>query len=169
MAEKHFILSGKGVKMKVDLKFPLEDVLNSGTIATVGQTIKNKMLAFMGVGVSPVTGKKFEKYKNPDKYPKNVRNAYPDKRTTPVNLKLSGKLWESLGWKKKGERSFEFGMINADDKVKTYGAVHNKDDMGRPDIPERKFLPTKAGEEFNRTIMLELKRIIVDRLKKLGF
>jgi hypothetical protein len=58
-----------------------------------------------------------------------------------------------------------FGITDPD--VSIYAAVHNKDDSGRPDIPERRFLPTRKGETFNRSIMLEIKRLIVSRLQKL--
>ncbi len=157
----------KGGKVSVDISFSRSDILDGGTVSKLGEAIQEESVRMMNSGISPVTGKKFEKYKDPDKYPKNVRKHIPDKRNTPVNLKLSGNLHESFGWKRSGPFGFIFGLLNPKGKADKYGKVHNKDDLGRPDIPERKFLPTKPGETFNRTIMLKIQRLIVERIKKL--
>lgn len=160
-------IKAKGVTLSVDIGFPIDEILDKGTVASIGQSMKNQSIKFMSLGISPVGGRKFDKYKNVEKYPKNVRKTFRDKKNSPVNLKLSGALHNALSWVQKNKRTITFGLLKADNKVKTYGAVHNRDDRGRPDIPERKFLPTKRGETFNRSIALEIKRLIVKRIKQL--
>lgn len=154
-------------KITVQLDFPTEEILNSQTVNELGQAIQEESIRFMEAGVSPVDGRKFERYKNTEKYPKNVRKSFPDKKNTPVNLKLSGNLYDSFGWKKHSDKSFIFGLLNPKGDADVYGAVHNRDDTGRSDIPERRFLPTRVGELFNKSIMLEIRRIIVDRIARL--
>jgi hypothetical protein len=157
----------KNVSISLKLDFGTEKIFDQSFVAKMGQMLETQSIKFMSKGISPVTGQKFARYKNPDKYPKNVRKTNPDKKNTPVNLKLSGDLYNSYGSKKEGKLSMKFGLLNPKGKVGTYAPVHNRDDRGRPDIPERKFLPTKAGELFNRTIMLEIKRLIVERIKSI--
>lgn len=167
MPKKKLKIKKRGVSISIDIDIPIEKILDQSTVDALGRKITSDSIKFMESGVSPVNGKRFAQYKDPNKYPKNIKKKYPNKSKTPVNLKLSGKLYESFGWRKISDTIFNFGLLNADAKVLTYAAVHNKDDTGRSDIPERKFLPTKRGEEFNRSIMLEIKRIIVNRISKL--
>lgn len=156
---------GKNYTVKVDLNFPTEMILDAGTVNAAGLMLIRKSIEFMSKGASPVDGKRFEKYKDVEKYPKNVRKSYPDKKNTPVNLRLTGNLYESFGFKKSSSKGFLFGILNPKGNVLDYASVHNEGK--RSDIPQRKYLPTGKGETFNKTIMLELRRVIVDRIKAL--
>jgi hypothetical protein len=160
-------IKSKNVVVKIDLNVPTEKILDTRTVNILGNTMIKKIKQFLMSGTSPVTGKKFQLYKNPEKYPKNVRKDYPSKKNTPVNLKLSGNLYESFGFIKKSAMVLTFGLLQPKGKVDIYGAVHNRDDTRRPDIPERKFLPTKPGETFNKTILLDIRRVIVERIRQI--
>lgn len=167
MPSKNSLKKFPGGKIQVKLDFPTENILTSAVVKDLETTIRDESISFMEAGISPVNGRKFELYKNTDKYPKNVQKTFPDKKNTPVNLKLTGNLYDSFAAKKSGDKSFVFGLLSPKGNADVYGAVHNKDDTGRPDIPERRFLPTRPGEEFNKSIMLEIRRIIVDRIARL--
>lgn len=167
MPGKKSKFKSNNVTIRVDLNMPIEKILDGATVTNLGGAILKESLKFMESGISPVTGKRFVKYKNTAKYPEKIRKIFPEKRNTPVNLKLTGDLYDSFGWSKKSQKVLTYGLLRPKGKAGIYGPVHNRDDEGRPDIPERKFLPSKRGERFNRTIMLEIKRIIVERLQRL--
>jgi hypothetical protein len=164
MAKLRSTNRAKGVTIKVDLDFPTDQILDGPTVDEIGETIKDMSIKFMEAGVSPVDGKKFEKYKDTEKYPKNVRKHYPDKKNSPVNLKLSGNLYESLNWIKSGATTLTFGLLKPKGKADIYGEVHNE---GLNGVAERKFLPTAPKETFNRTILLEIQRLIAERISKI--
>lgn len=154
----------KNSTVKVDLNFPTQAVLTGPNVVIVGQVLRSMVLDFMSKGISPVTGRKFTAYKNPDNYPRKIAKKYPGKQVTPVNLKLNGNLWDSIEYKSGRNGSVVFGIFSPEAfGVGDYVLVHNEGT--RPDIAQRKFLPSSEGEIFNRQIMLELKRRIVNIIK----
>lgn len=85
----------KMVKITKELEDELEDLfdlrkLTSRDLSELGGEILTKMRSLIGRGFSPITGRKFPRYKNPSKYP-GTR-----KRSSPVNLELTGDFLKSL-------------------------------------------------------------------------
>lgn len=162
-------ISGKkkydNLVVSIDIDLPSEKIMTGANVEIIGQRLVTMTRDFMLKGISPVDGKKFALYKDTEKYPKNIRKNYPDKRNTPVNLKLTGDLHDSIGFKSGGKNNLLFGIINPKGNVSDYADVHNEG--LRSDIARRTFLPTGRGETFNRTIMLELKRRLVSIIEKL--
>jgi hypothetical protein len=74
------------------------------------------------------------------KYEKFEKGLGVGKRVSPVNLKVSGKMLETLSF---NERT---GVLKADHELWEY---HN-DGLGK--LPERRLLPNRPGELFNRRV-----------------
>lgn len=152
------------VEVRLDIKNFLPKILESDAIVNeIGKTIVETSIDAMSKGLSLVKGQgRFVGYKKPDKYPGKKKNK------RPVNLKLTGDLYKSLSFERK-KNEISYGLL----KGKTvgdadiYGPVHNADDPRRPDIPTRRFIPSRQGEEFIVTIMVKLRDIIAKRLADL--
>jgi len=142
------------VKLRLDSKKDLDSVLNDSLAQRVGKTVKEMIISMCSRGVSPVQGQgRFTKYKDTDKYPQNVRDEYPGKRKSPVNLILSGAMLEAIETFRNGNK-LRLGIFNGSPQLNK-AAAHNE---GEGRMPRRAFIPSRSGEEFARTIM----RAIVD-------
>jgi len=89
------------------------------------------------------------------------------KKVRPVNLKLSGQLWNTLRVKSSGT-----GKLKAQFKDKI-ADFHNRLGIPSPATPKRKggvsirrMLPTFAKEEFNRDIQKRVQRLLERIVKK---
>lgn len=91
-----------------------------------------------------------------------IKEHYPDKTTRPVNLKLSGELWERIDYELTQDgKAIELGIFGYD-KIATIARVHNTGE--RLDIPQRKFLPTGKGEAFIISLTRLIKDIYLNRI-----
>lgn len=132
----------KDIKRVIELaKKQLPDLLRT-------EIVDNNILK----GKSPVRGgaARYEKYS--ESYKKQIRGI---KRPSPVNLKLTGDLINSLKFTNipKGLR-VEF----TDEKAPWH-------DNGEGKLPQRKLLPTRTGEEFSIIIQRKIKALL-DKLIK---
>lgn|SRR5574343_123587 len=128
-------------------------------IDDINKEVVSEVKRFMAAGASPVRGKRrFKAYKDKDKYPANR------KASRPVNLFLSGDLYNSLIAARRSVLSFYIGISElASEKIKIYAKANN---LGENNIPERRFVPIK-GEEYNVSIMRKIKDIIARRVAKI--
>lgn len=100
-------------------------------------------------------------------YPYTVMDKYPDKKTSPVNLKLSGKFLDALTYTtniNKGGLRIYFDDRLSEKKAETHNEGTQKDR-----VPQRKFLPTGKDDEFTVSIMqniLDIIRVKMDELVK---
>lgn len=81
------------------------------------------------------------------------------KKISPVNMKLSGELIKSFFVKVKKNR-ITLGFRNK------LADIHNRLGPGGKKSAVRRLLPTRPNERFNRNITLELRRTLVDIIKK---
>ena len=119
------------------------------------EMIKEEVEAYLDDGKSPVEGEgKFEKYSS--SYKKQIeRGSYKKygKQTSPVNLKLSGKMRASAKVRK-AKDGIVFWLSSAIAKY------HNG--KGRVD---RLIYPTKTGQKFSRPIRQKLATLYVRLFK----
>lgn len=134
-------------------------LVSNEVIDELDREVVGEIKRFMAAGTSPVRGKRrFPAYKTPEKYPANK------KPSRPVNLFLSGDLYNSLKAAKVSVLSFYIGVSSlASEKIKTYAKANN---LGENGIPERRFIPIR-GEQFNISIMRKIKDIIARRIAEI--
>lgn len=81
----------------------------SRILSRIGEELRDEMIDNLGKGISPIEERgRFPGYKNPDNYPLRVRNLFPNKRSRPVNLRLSGKFWKALKFRIRGDNRIQF-------------------------------------------------------------
>lgn len=118
---------------------------------------RRDILDDMNAGVSPVKGKRWAKYS--DSYKKAIntprikRLATGSKLTSPVNLRLTGKLWESLSTKTTPTFFSSWRLIIAFDNF--LADIHNRRGASKRKVV-RRLLPTLPNEEFNRGLTNKL-------------
>jgi hypothetical protein len=172
-------------KTKVTVNLPirkqLEEIYSNANLSKVGEFIVEETKEFISKGVSPVLGEgKFEAYsgvrnrtgsgsrkssQSNNRYPYNVRRKHPDKKASPVNLKLTGKMLSELKFRPQ-KQSVKVGFFDAD--MAKRAGTHNEGDP-KKFIPRRHFLPTGSGEEFVVSIkrgLLDLFTDILDEILK---
>lgn len=134
-------------------------LIDKETVDKLNEEAVEEVKRFMAAGTSPVKNKRrFPAYKDKNKYPGKL------KASRPVNLFLSGRLYESLIAAKTSAMSFYIGISSlAEEEVKVYAKANN---LGENKIPARRFIPIK-GEQFNVSIMRKIKDIIARRLAEL--
>jgi hypothetical protein len=168
--------------MALSFKFRLEtavnkslqkklEQLNDGVITQddaeqIGRDMVTEMKDMISKGISPIKSVgRFAAYKDPNYgYPSTVRDEYPDKAKTPVNLKLSGNFMRALtsGVKKLGNGfGIEIGYNNPieQDKEKSH-REGNRGQAKRPTIPIE-------GEQFAQRIQNVLLKAVREKIKKL--
>lgn len=153
--------------IKVKISVPTEkmiakiksNLVDKSVIDDLNAAVVPEIKRFMAAGTSPVKGKRrFAPYKDKDKYPGDRKAA------RPVNLFLSGALYNQIVAAKRTVLSFYLGISDlASDKIKIYAKANN---LGENNIPERRFVPIK-GEEYNVSIMRKIKNIIAQRIAEI--
>lgn len=106
----------------------------------------------MQSGVSPVNGfKNFTKYKNPSKYPGDL------KASNKPNLYVTGKLYGAYKSQPgKSPMSITMGVHkNEDPTIQVIAKANNE---GTEHIPARRFIPLK-GETYKTSIILEIRKL----------
>ena len=115
-------------------------------------------------GVSPVKGKRFERYS--DTYLNKIKKRQTGvafKAVSPINMTLTGKMLKSFFLKKKPEKSSS--VIGFDNDL---ADIHNRQGSGKSKTV-RRLLPTNRGEEFNRDIdrfIFRLYETVIERVVK---
>lgn len=135
-------------------------VMDKRTAKLLSDAIRKQSIDFMRKGISPVQGvKRYAAYKDPKKYPGKR------KPKTPVNLKLSGDLYRSLGFKFIKFDKLIFGIFSSTAKgdVLDYAAVHNGDVRKKGTTP-RPFIPTSPGSSYKKTILDKVRTVIIKRI-----
>jgi len=140
------------VRVKVDtskLKKNLEKV-NPAISKSIAISAPQFILESIKKGVSPVAGfNRFKKYSQ--SYKNAIKKGYvKDKKQSPVNLTLSGKMLKSIK-----SRVTKTGVTVwfTDSKAE----YHNE---GTENIPRRPMVPSQSGEKFNRNIDLRLREVV---------
>lgn len=140
-----------GVKSKGDLS-----KLKSSSIKSLGQLIIDQMLDLIASGISPITGQRFQAYKNPVKYPADRKSQ------RPVNLRLTNQFLNSLVFKfktgKKPTITIEFDNSFAEDKESGH-----RDGVGGQ--PKRPIIPNKS-EGFSQGIISALRLLLTKVVDK---
>lgn len=95
-------------------------------------------------------------------YPNSVRNKYPSKTITPVNLYLSGEFLNSLTHRALKTGS-EIGHINPSARTRNLFEAHNEG--LNKNVPQRRYLPVKRGEKFVVSIMRLIKDLYAANIK----
>lgn len=114
-------------------------------------------------------------------YPFSVQSKYPDKKVRPVNLKLSGDMLEAFTFKTTATGAL-IGVFDQEQKkkavlhnnggrvelkikrkisTKVRNFIHRKKAQKTIgfDIPQRKFVPSKAGDDFVISISRAIKNL----------
>lgn len=152
-----------GLKAKVNNEY----IHNNKTANDIRDTVLGGIKKALAVGLSPV--KKFGRLaayavqRKGKGYPEidRIKEKYPDKKTRPVNLSLSGKMLKDM----KGVKQRDGVLLGYmdDSKSSLLARVHNSGE--RKDIPQRKFLPTGPGEEFILSLTRAIKDIYLNRIR----
>lgn len=102
-------------------------------------------------GFSPVDkGRRFDKYSK--SYVDQIKKGYHDgKKRSPVSMFLTGKMLSTLVWKS------QTGVLEATDEKWEF---HN-DGVPENNLPERRLLPNRDGELFNRTIQAKISNALM--------
>lgn len=154
---------------KVRVKFDIKKIKRSDH-ERIAERIVSEMKRLIATGRSPVKDiGRFVQYaavrkSNKTSYPFNVRDRFPSKAKTPVNLKLSGEFLDTLGYKATSKGS-EIGHIDPDARTRELFDTHNEGK--NKNVPKRKYLPNKRGEEFTVSIMRLIVRLYSDTIKKI--
>jgi hypothetical protein len=130
----------------------------------IGKSVVADIKESLNRGDSPVEGKgRLAPYKDVKKYPsKKLREEYAKKRS-PVNLKLTGDLWEAFTFKLIGASQILIGVFDKHEAAKLVGlqtgelGTHGKT-APRPVIPQ-------AGETFKARIIRNVMRILRQRVR----
>ena len=127
-----------------------EEVMNE-----VGEYILTEVLDYVAQGISPVTGKPF------DKLSKDYANYQKGGNTLP-NLDLNGDMMRSVEFQVEADR-IKIGIFDEDQAIKAYGHITGM--KGHPWLegktPQRKLLPNEK-ETFYSDIMSGVSEIIDD-------
>jgi hypothetical protein len=163
------------IKSRIDLK-AIDDVrrklddltkpMNQSESRALGEAVVVEMKSIISRGYSPILNRgKFPAYKNPKTgYPSTVRHAYPDKKNTPVNLKLSGDFLDAL--KSKPEKVGQLwrstvGYFITKEALKEEG--HRK---GQNSQPKRPTLP-KGDERFAHRIQAVILKFAQESVRRI--
>jgi len=151
-------------KVRFDILKEIKTMSNKRLQKSLGETILNRMRAFIAAGFSPVRGQ--GRYRPYAVQREDAVGDYPEgiKPAQPVNLRLDGEMLDSLAWKTTDNKNkITIGLHrDTDSEVLVRAEVHN--DGTRDDIPRRAFIPDKTGEEFIVTISSATKKVYEKRL-----
>ena len=134
----------------------IDEVIAAEVMSNIGETVIRESKAMIAKGQSPVDGYgRFEKYKDPKKYPGKRKPA------SPVNLKLEGDMLDAYQYRRTAKTKLEVGVRDPKQAKKAH--AHNE---GTADIPQRRFIPGE-GESFAKPITRKVIDIIDRRMKLL--
>lgn len=99
-------------------------------------------------------------------YPNSVRSKYPGKQTRPVNLSLEGSFVETINFDA-SDGKVEVGHIDASQRTRNLFEAHNEGLNTKMQVPQRKYLPNKRGDDFVVSIMRMIKDLYQQRIKQI--
>jgi phage gpG-like protein len=147
--------------LKIKLPSFLDDDEREDLMSELGEYLLSEVLDHVAQGVSPVTGKPFQKLST--KYADNEKGG-----TTLANLDLAGDMMSALEYQVEAD-GIKIGIFDEDQAVKAYG--HITGFKGHPWLegkaPKRKFIPSEK-EYFASDIMAGVKELIdeyIDNIK----
>ena len=134
----------------------IKDPINRSDGLELGNIVVSEMKNLISKGISPIKGMgRFPGYKNPDKYPGDLKSK------RPVNLKLSGQMLDSLSVKgtRKSADGTEIiiGYNNSEANLKEQG--HREGVKGQPKRPT---IPQGSEE-----IAVSIERKIIDYIRNI--
>lgn len=154
----------------------IKNLFDPSTARRVGTTVVKGIKESTARGRSPVKGHgRFEAYavQRSDaagNYPVGARSRSGEpinKSRRPVNLRLEGTMMDAISWQKKGRDSVNIGLSGASDgDLLTIANAHN-DGVPEKNIPQRKFIANKPGEQYSLTIQRAIRRVFELRLNNL--
>jgi len=87
-------------------------------------------------------------------------NQFNGKKVSPVNLKVSGEMQKGLSYNEKTGELTAFSDVDGENLWN----IHN-DGVPEKNIPERRLLPNRPGERFNRRIDQKITEALLKALK----
>lgn len=144
--------------------------INKSAHGDIAKSVVDEMKRMILSGISPVKGvRRFVQYaavrnKNQKDYPFSVKNKFPQKSKTPVNLTLSGQFLDTLSYKA-NDKGSTIGHIDPSRRTRDLFESHN-DGLNKR-VPQRKYLPNIRGEEYSVSIMRLIKKLYSDTIKKI--
>ena len=152
---KRFIAAGESPVKGIGRFTPYKASRVSSEIKTFAKTVRSDQ----GNYYRKIAKVALSKY---NFYPNSVRNKYPSKTITPVNLYLSGEFLNSLTHRALKAGS-EIGHIKANARTRNLFETHNEG--LNKNVPQRRYLPTKRGEKFVVSIMRLIKNLYAANIK----
>lgn len=133
----------------------LRSVTDDKLASDFREVVNDKIKGMISRGISPVEGKgNFPKYKNPKKYPGDL------KPSNKPNLYLEGDLMGALTAWLRGDRIY-VGIEDSEQEGKA-----DANNRGLRGIPARRFIPLR-GERFAQTVMLAFRQAVKKRFGKI--
>lgn len=99
-------------------------------------------------------------------YPNSVKGKFPGKQARPVNLSLNGSFLDTISFRS-SDGVVEIGHIEPDQQTKNLFEAHNEGLNTKNQVPKRKYLPNKRGDEFLVGIMRTIKSLYQERIKQI--
>lgn len=132
--------------------------LRKADLEAAARRCVDAMKAMIAKGVSPISGSRFPAYKNPDRYPGDL------KAHTPVNLKLTGKFLDDLRGEvvTSPELGVRFWFRTKKSELKERG--HREGERGQP---KRPILP-EGNERFAQSLRAAFSKEFKRLLEKLS-
>ena len=145
-------------KLKKLLKGNIKE-LQENASRRMGPPVVDEILELLEDGISPTKGGKFKDTYSYRYRQEIIAGKYANKTISPVNLKLTGKLYESL--------EFTIKILKRSAKVRF--TFKNKErakdhDEGRKGLPVRRLLPNKK-EKWHTNINRIVRRSVLDALR----
>lgn len=138
---------------QLTLKFSARGSAFKDATKKLGDKIIKILRKRIDAGYSPVTGRKFKGYS--DSYKKAIRKGYVEgkRSTSPVNLRATGQMLDSLDVEINGDRSLRITIDSPAD-------FHNK---GTDKMPARQIFPDN-GRDFSGAVSKEITRIVQNEI-----
>ena len=99
-------------------------------------------------------------------YPNSVKKDFPSKQARPVNLELDGSFLDTLGYDAR-DGAVAIGHIDPSEHTKNLFEAHNEGLNTKAQVPQRKYLPNKRGDEFIVSIMRLIKGLYEERIRQI--
>jgi hypothetical protein len=151
--------------IKIKINFNLKKNMQQAKDAFFSDVLKiivSEIKSFIAKGISPVSGKtRYDRYS--DSYREGIKGRKIEGKTkvSPVNLKQTGKMLESL----RAEKVTRGVKVSFSDEKAKY---HDIDGAGKAKTI-RRLLPNtggRDGELFNKRLMDNIIKVFKDNLKK---
>lgn len=156
-------------KAKFEILDTIKTIFDPRTSKLIGNVVVKGIKDATKRGRSPVKGfGRYEAYAvQRDDAVGNYPRGIAGKNRRPVNLRLSEDMMNSLSFRKTDKDSVKIGILSENsDEILIRANVHND---GAPDknIPQRKFIANKTGDEYSLTIQRAIRRVFELRLNNL--